>query len=65
MRECKTCLNREGKDEMACCAANQLCEAFINLVRTLSFSGKSLPAYECQAYEADFEVLFQVEEAER
>lgn len=62
MKECKTCLNREGKDEMVCCAANHLGEAFRNFVKTWPFFGKGLPVYECKAYEPDFETLSQVEE---
>lgn len=56
MKECDTCLFREHKDELLCCAGNQVGEAFRDLLNTFL---ESLPfchglgAYECQAYEAD------------
>jgi hypothetical protein len=53
MRECKSCINRECKDKLVCCAANQLREAFRELLRGAPFFRARLPEYECQAYEPD------------
>jgi hypothetical protein len=50
VRECKTCIYREYKDKLVCCAANHVGEAFRDLLRSAI---PRVPAYECKAYEPD------------
>lgn len=53
MRECGSCINRECKDKLVCCAANQLSEAFRECLRGVPFFKAILPEYECKTFEPD------------
>lgn len=50
---CKTCLNREYKDRLFCCAVAELNHSFHNLVKTLPLFGKYVKKHECGFYMED------------
>ena len=53
MKQCKTCMNREYKDKLTCCAVAELFHAFWELLKFLPFFGKDFKTYECGSYMAD------------
>lgn len=53
MRDCETCLMREYKDDLICCAANKLHYEFVELLRQALILGKHIKEYHCQSYEMD------------
>jgi len=53
MKQCKTCLDREHKDELICCQANHLSFVFRELLRSIPLIGRHIPKYECKGYERD------------
>ncbi len=53
MKQCKTCMNREFKDKLTCCAVADLFHAFRELMKQLPLFGKHVQTYECVSYTAD------------
>lgn len=53
MKQCKTCLNREYKNELCCCAVAELFHAFRELLKNIPLFGKDVQTYECGNYMAD------------
>ncbi len=53
MKKCNTCMNREYKDDLVCCAANELHFAWTEFLRSLPLFGKYIEKYKCKAYEMD------------
>lgn len=53
MKQCRTCMNREFKDKLCCCAVAELFHAFRELCKVLPFFGKYISTYECESYMED------------
>lgn len=53
MKQCRTCLDREYKDDLMCCQCNHISFAFRELLKSIPIIGKYVPDYECKGYEMD------------
>lgn len=53
MKQCRTCMNREFKDKLTCCAVADLFHAFREILKCIPFFGKDFKTYECGSYMAD------------
>lgn len=53
MKECASCINREYKDQLICCAVNHVGEAFRDLLKCAPFFGQAVQDYYCKTYEPD------------
>lgn len=53
MKQCRTCLDREYKEDLTCCQCNHIAFAFRELLKSLPMIGKYIPDYECKGYEMD------------
>lgn len=53
MKQCRTCLDREYKDDLVCCQCNHLSFAFRELLKGFPLIGKYISDYECKGYEMD------------
>lgn len=56
MKECRTCICREHKDDFICCQCNHLAFALRKLLKSIPFLGKIIPDYKCKGYERDNEL---------
>lgn len=48
--QCKTCLNREYREELLCCQYNQLCFEIREMLKLLPFVVNEIRDYECGSY---------------
>lgn len=53
MKQCKTCMNREYKDKLTCCACAELFHAFHELFKQFPLFGKYVKTFECGSYMVD------------
>lgn len=53
MNECETCLFRECKNELICCAANEVAATLWALRKAIPWLGDLFSDYRCQGYEPE------------
>ena len=51
MKDCETCAYKRHKDELVCCAANELHNALNKLFKGIPVLGKYVETYKCLGYE--------------